>query len=153
MPALAPSRADGSGRPVESRSSEVVLLPRWLPEYGDCVRTGDVAEWLLRRDIDREHLARSYGQDRAATMTGIHDPEDDPRPTDETVRGRVRRIFIVTCGVRPDPIRAAWLESVPESAAYEERRAMQRAEQFDLPEDQDWAGYVVELEPTMPDKE
>lgn len=150
---LVPSRAYGYGRPVGSRGAEVVLLPRWLPEYGDNVRTGDVVEWLLRRDIDREHLARSYGRDRAATMTGIHDPEDDPRPTDETARGRVRRIFSVTCGMRPDPIRAGWLESVPESAAYEERQAMQRPEGFDLPEDQDWAGYVVELEPTMPDEE
>lgn len=138
---------------MESRSAEVVLLPRWLPEYGDYVRTGDVVEWLLRRDIDREHLTRSYGRDRTATITGIHDPEDDPRPTDETVRGRVRRIFSVTCGMRQDPTRAGWLESVPESASYEERQAMQRAEGFDLPEDQDWAGYVVGLEPTMPDEE
>jgi hypothetical protein len=153
VPFLVTSRPDGYVHLVRSGSAEVVLLPRWLPEYGAYVRTGDVVEWLLRRDIDREHLKRSYGQARTATITGIHDPEDEPRPTDQTVRGRVRQIFSVTCGMRPDATRPGWLESIPESAVYEERQAMQRTEGFDLPEDQDWAGYVVKLEPTRPDEE
>ena len=56
-------------------------------------------------------------------------------------------------GMRSDPNRTGWLEPVPESAAYVDRQAMQRGEGFDLPEDRDWCGYLVELAPTMPDEE
>ena len=130
----------------------MVLLPRWLPEYGDYVRMGDAVEWLVQRGFDREHLAASHGRGRAATITGVYDPEADPLSTDEAVWGTATRIFSVTCGMRPAPGKAGWLQPVPESAMYEDRQAMEPRDGFDVPDERGWAGYVVELAPDTGDR-
>lgn len=114
-------------------------------DYGNYVKVGDAIEWSVRRQFDRSHLAKSYGLAQSTAITGIYDPEVDALPTDESVRGVVTRIRSVTCRERADGRRLGFLESVPETAVYQERGVMRAEELDELADDRTWAGYVVDL--------